>query len=182
MKVIFLIFSVLFFIYIVWPGPGKISDFSPLPNSVKSKLDGDNWQVPNVTAYFSDHYRKFVVDFYSKDYQRLTHLPFPPLRLNYPPEYSWIAIKKHTDTTYLEELIYPLKDSIFVNGFEPFYADGQSRFWGATKFEADGQHFYTKATLRFYPSHTLVRIPVYFGIILSIILLNKLGKKIIFEK
>lgn len=163
----------------IWPGPTKISDFPALPSSDKSKLAGDTIQIPNVAAYFSQNYREFVVPYYLKNYQSLSKLPFPAIRLNHPPEFSWLTIKKHTDSTYLEELVYPLRHSLFVNGFEPFSSDGQPRWWGATKFEVDGQSWYTKTTLRFYPSPVFVRILVWFGIIVSIFLLYKLGKKII---
>lgn len=181
MRKFFIILSLLLLVYMIWPGPSKISDFPPLPSSDKSKLEGDTIQIPNVAAYFSDNFRDFVVPFYSKAYFRKTLLPFPPLRLNYPPEFSWIAIKKHTDSTYLEELLYPLRDSLYVNGFEPFEPSGQPRWWGATKFEVLGNTWYTKTTLRFYPSPLIARLLVWFGITVSIFLIYKLGKKIIFN-
>lgn len=178
-KKIFLIFSGLLLIYMLWPGPSKISNFKALPVSDKSTLEGDTIQLPNVAAYFSDNYREFVVPFYVSNYQEKSSLPFPPIRINRPPEYSWIAIKKHTDSTYLEELIYPLRDSLYVNGFEPFYSDGSPKFWGSTKFEVNGHSWFTKTTLRFYPSNYFVRIIVWFGIIVSINFLYRLGRKIL---
>lgn len=180
---LFLIFSISLLIYMIWPEPGKISDFKALQDSEKSALAGDNiYQVPNVAAYFSENYREFVVPFYSKIYQSLNWLPFPPLRLNHPPEYSWAVIKKHTDSTYLEELIYPLKSSLFVNGFEPFYPDGSPKFWGSSTFDMNGHSWHTKTTLRFYPSGLIVRMLVWFGIIVSIKLLFKLRKKVFFSE
>ncbi len=180
MKYLFFFFSSLLLIYMLWPGPSRIDQFSPLPNSLKSKLEGDTIQIPNVSAYFSDNFREFVVPFYLKNYWNLTKLPFPPLRLNYAPEFSWIAIKKHTDSTYLEELVYPLRSSLYVNGLEPFYSDSRPKFWGATKFEVEGKSHLTKTTLRFYPSSLGVRFLVWAGIILSINLLYKMMRKIIF--
>ncbi len=167
----------------IWPGPGKISDFKPLPDSDKSKLAGDNIeQVPNVAAYFSNNYRESAVPFYIKNYWQKSLLPFPPLRLNHPPEYSWTVIKKHTDSTYLEELVYPLRDSFYVNGFEPFYSDSTPKFWGSSRFESEGHSWFTKVTVRFYPSPLKVRILVWLGIISSLFLLFKLGKEIVFPK
>ncbi len=178
-KKVFIIFSGLLLIYLIWPGPSKISDFKPLPSSDKSTLEGDTIQVPNVVGYFSNNYREFVVQFYLNVYQGLSHFPFPPLRLNRPPEYSWIAIKKHTDSTYLEELVYPLRDSLYVNGFEPFYEDSTPKFWGSVKLNEGKNLWYTKTTLRYYHSNEIVRILVWCGIISSIYLLSKLGKKIL---
>ena len=119
-KSLYIIFSLLLLIYMLWPGPSKIADFKGLPNSDKSKLAGDNIeQVPNVAGYFSNNFRSFIVPFYSNIYQSLSYFPFPPISLNHPPEYSWQVIKKHTDSTFIEELVYPLKGSLYVNGFEP---------------------------------------------------------------
>lgn len=179
MKKIFIIFSGLLLIYMIWPGPSNISDFQLLPSSDKSQLEGDTVQIPNVAGFFSDNFREFTVPFYSADYQKLTFLPFPPLRINHPPEYAWTAIKKHTDSTYLEELAYPLRDSLYVNGLEPFYPDAGPRFWGSEKFDAGGHSWYTKTTLRFYPSKLIIRILVWLGIITSIYWLAGLGRRII---
>lgn len=179
-KKVFILFSVLLLLYMLWPGPDKISDFKALPSSSKSSLAGDNiTQVPNVAGYFSDNFRDFVVPFYSEIYQTQAHFFFPPLRLNHPPEYSWTVIKKHTDSTYIEELVYPLRDALYVNGFEPFYPDGNPKFWGSTKFEEGGAHWYTKTTLRFYPSQLVTRFLVWLGIIFSTYFLFKLGKRIL---
>ncbi len=179
MKKIFLIFSFLLLIYMMWPGPSSINQFNALPDSEKSTLEGDTIQVPEVAAYFSNNFRNFAVPFYSDDYQNLVKLPFPPLKLNHPPEYSWTAIKRHTDSTYLEELIYPLRNSLYVNGFEPFYPEGEAKFWGATKFEVGENAWFTKTTLRFYPSPVWVRVVTWFGIILSTALLYRMGRIIL---
>lgn len=179
MKKIYILFSSVLLIYMLWPGPGRIDQFPALSASDKSTLEGDTIQIPNVSAYFSNNFRAYVVPFYSNAYRNLTNLPFPPLRLNHPPEFSWLTIKKHTDSTYLEELVYPLRDSLYVNGFEPFYEDGTPKFWGATKLEVDGNAWFTKTTLRFYPSTIAARIVTWFGIVLSTYFLFRLGKAII---
>ncbi len=165
----------------IMPGPSKISDFKALPKSDKSSLAGDNIaQVSNVAGYFSNNYRKFVADYYLKNYQDKTWLFFPPLRLNHPPEYSWKVIKVNTDSTYLEEFVYPLRDSIYINGFEPFYEDKTPKYWGASQFGENGNSWFTKTTLRFYPSNLAVRLLVWSGISFSILMLYRLGKRIIF--
>lgn len=179
MKILFIVFSITLLVYMLWPGQNSISQFPPLPSSEKSTLEGDTIQITNVSAYFSDNFREFVVPFYSTTYQKLTNLPFPPLKLNHPPEYSWIAIKRHTDSTYIEELIYPLRDSLYVNGFEPLNSEYMPKWWGASKFEVGGKQYFTKTTLRFYPSPVWVRIFVWFGIVLALLFVLKLGKKIL---
>ncbi|MBI2018963.1 hypothetical protein HYS96_04670 [Candidatus Daviesbacteria bacterium] len=177
MKYFFIIFSALLLIYMLWPGPTKISDLSPLPSSAKSTLSGDTVQIPNVSAYFSNNFRDFVVPFYTKNYQQ-NFLPFPPLRLNHPPEYSWTVIKKHTETTYLEELVYPLRDSLYVNGYEIFRPDGTPIFYSVPKLEEEGKEWQTKTTLRLYTSNIIVRIIVWAGILISMQKIFQLGKRI----
>jgi hypothetical protein len=178
-KILFSLFSLAFLIYLVLPGPRGISDFPSLPDSTKSTLEGDTIQIPNVAAYFSENYRDFVIPFYSNSYQKKTIMPFRPLRLNYPPEFAFTAIKDQTQSTYLEELVYPLRDSLFVNGMEPFDKDGNTRWVGAGKFRQDGQGFSTKVTLRYYPSAIPVRFIVWLGINLSFIFLWRFSRRII---
>lgn len=177
-KKIFIVFAVLFLVYLLWSGPSKISQFKPLPDSAKSTLSGDTVQIPNVSGYFSNNFRNFVIPFYLKNYQQNTNLPFPPLKLNHPPEYSWVVIKKQTETTYLEELIYPLRDSLYINGYETFRPDGTPIFWSAPKLEEAGKEWPTKVTLRLYTSNILVRIIVWAGILISMKKIFRLGMRI----
>lgn len=165
----------------IWPGPASIIQFSAVPGSAKSTLSGDTVEIPNVSGYFSDKFRDFVVPFYLQDYQRIVRFPFPPLRLNHPPEYSWVVIKKHTETTYLEELVYPFRDSLYVNGYELFRPDGSPIFYAAPRLEEAGRSWPTKVTLRLYTSSTLARIIVWAGILISMYGIFKLGKGIVKE-
>lgn len=179
MKIIFYIFSLVFLIYLLWPGPTSINDFPPLPGSVKSTLEGDTIQVPNVAGYFSNNYRKFATQLYKESYQQNSRLPFSPIKLNYPPEFAFTAIKDQTHSTYLEEYVYPLRGSLFINGLEPFYEDGQDRFPGAYWFDHGGNLWETKVTLRYYPVSFLVKIAVWLGVNISIIFIWKLARRIL---
>lgn len=181
MRILFIIFSILLLVYLLIPGPSSITDFPPLPNSAKSSLEGDTIQVPNVAGYFSDNNRDLATHFYRNEYQKRTWFPFLPLRLNHPPEYAYTAIKVETHSTYLEEFYYPLRDSLFVNGMEPLFPDGTPKYTGAIKFDNEGRISDTKVTLRYYPSSILTRIVVWLGICLSIILLWKVGRRIIYD-
>lgn len=179
MKKIFIIFSALLLLYMLWPQPASIEDFQALPNSEKSTLSGDTWQIPNISGFFSNNYRDFAVSFYSKTFQGSSHFFFPPIRINYPPEFAYTAVKQYTESTYLEELVYPLKDSLYVNGFEPFYQDGKPKFWGSTKFAPTGKPWYTKVTVRFYPSSIWIRFLIWLGIVVSIARIYQMTRKII---
>lgn len=181
-KFLFGLLSFVFLVYLLWPGPTHIEDFPPLTNAAKSTLSGDTVEVPNIVGFFSNNYRGFVLDFYSHAYQNLTKLPFPPIKLNYPPEQAFTYIKDQTHSTLLEERVYPLRNSLFINGLEPFYEDGSAKYWGATKFGEGGVLYETKTTLRFYPSPIWARIIIWLGITTTAIFLWILGRKIIFSK
>lgn len=163
----------------VLPGPTQIGNFTALPDSIKSTLEGDTIHVPNVAAYYSDNYRKFATSYYLDEYKNLSGFSFDPIKLNYPPEHAYVAIKDQTQSTYLEEYVYPLRDSIFVNGLEPINEDGTPRYWGGDKFLAGGRDNLTKVTIRFYPSSLAVRVMVWFGIVTSVFFIYKLSRKII---
>lgn len=179
-QTVFGVFSLTLLVYMFLPGPTSINQFPALPNSIKSTLEGDTIQVPNTAAYFSNNYRELSTNFYRNIYQENTFLPFSAIKLNYPPEFAYTAIKDQTHSTYLEEYIYPLRDSLFINGLEPFYPDGMKRYYGATKFDADdGKLYETKVNIRFYPSSFFAKIFTWLGICLSIYFLWRMGKKIL---
>lgn len=183
MKYLYWFFSATLLIYLFLPGPTSINDFPALPDSYKSTDAGDTWQIPNTVGYFSNNYRDFVIPFYMKEYSNMSWFPISPVRLNYPPEFAFTAIKVETASTYLEELVYPLKGSLFINGLEPFEQDRITpRYDGAHKFELPGGQRDTKVTMRFYPSPLYVRFIIWIGINISCITLWKLGKKVVYNK
>lgn len=178
-RVVFFILSFLLLVYLILPGPSSIDSFSGLPGSLKSIEPGDTVQVPQVAAYYSTLYRLDVMSFYLSQFKDLIAVPLPPLRLNFPPEYAYTAIKDQTRSTYLEEIVYPLRDSLFINGFEPFYQNGQPKYPGATDIVVDDVFFHSKATLRYYGSPVWIRIVVWVGINFSFVLLWKVSRKIL---
>lgn len=181
LKAIYFIFVSALFLYMIWPfSPRGISDFSPLPQSAKSTLSGDTTEVANVSAYFSNHYRKFVTDYYRFIYQSQTKLFLAPIRLNYPPEEAYQYIKDQTHSTYLEEYVYPLRDSLFINGLEPFDEISKNeRYSGATRFMENGQLWETKTTLRFYPSTLVIKFLVWIFIAVSLYICYSAVKRLI---
>jgi hypothetical protein len=179
-KVLYIIISAALLLYLLMPGPTSINDFPDLPNSIRSDLEGDTTQVPNIKAFFSNNYRDFTTNFYKDSFSKTTWLPFGPIRLNYPPEFAFTAIKDQTQSTYLEEFVYPLRDSIYVNGLEPFdNLTKKPRFNGATYlYEDPSKKLETKVTLRYYPSPIWARLVVWLGINVSLAALWIVGQKV----
>ena len=179
LNALLVLLAIIFLLYLLAPGPRLIGDFNPLPVSFKSTYPGDTWQVENISAYYSDNYRDTAITFYGKLYSEQTFLPIKPIRLNYPPEFAYVAIKVQTQSTYLEELVYPMRDSLFVNGLEPFEKSGEPRYEGAFPFIEGNVEYLTKVTLRYYTSPVWARLVLWAGVVVSIYLLSKMTRRIV---
>lgn len=179
---IILILFILGLIYVIAPEPTSMDGFPPLPDSLKSDEPGDTVQVPNIAAYFSDLDRAKITGFYRDSYRNLQLFGwlFPPLGLNHPPEFSKQVVRDELTGTFLEEYIYPLRGSIFVNGYEPYIENEMKKrthnFIG-DHLHIKGRYFVSKTTLRFYPADLFGRIIVYLGIWLSVFALLEVYKK-----
>lgn len=183
MKILLVVIFILGIIYLLWPGPKSIHDFPALPESKKSEEPGDTFQNPENSAYFSNHRRGFVTNFYQDNFEHIYFLglKLPSIRLNHPPEEAFQYIRDQQTSTYLEQFIYPLRESVFVNGYEPFDESGRPFHIGITNIVVSDQFFDSKTTLRFYYSNPLFRVLIYFGIWASAVALFILFKKVLRE-
>lgn len=187
--------SILFFlglIYIILPGPSKIEDFPPLNPSLKSTLEGDTIQNPNIAAYFADFRRDFITKYYKNAYEKLQLLGIllPAMTINHPPELAYTYVRDQQFCTFLEEYYYPLRESFFVCGYEPLIhnkllkrnAGELGNHIIVRDQNNNGEIFYdSKTTIRYYPTNFLARIIVYVGIWITAIYLYKLFKKALKE-
>ncbi len=110
-KIVFLIIQILVVIYALLPLPA----IPNLPDSVVSTEPGDTVQLKNVKAFFTNSDRKTVMHFFDQSLR--SSLPFS-IRLNHPPEYAKQIFKDTMQTYYLEEIVFPFKGSVFINGYE----------------------------------------------------------------
>lgn len=171
--------------YILLPGPSSIDDFPPLPNSVKSKLEGDTIQNPNIAAYFSDYQREDITRYYRDHFEKklLFGLPFPIVSINRRPEESYQYVRDQQESTFLEEYVNPLRESIYINGYEPKVENDmfnkKDRSFEGDRIAYEGRLFNSKATLRFYPSSIWWRIFIYLGIWLAGLSLYRLTIKVL---
>lgn len=170
-KTIFFLVVIIFLGYLLLP---NYNFPVPPPNSPQSTEPGDT-ETPLRRAYFTDYTREEVMDWYKTQLDKSTFLniPLPTYRLNYPPEDAKTIIRDQTRTTFLEEIVHPFRESVYVNGFEPS-PTGQDRII------INGRHFRQKIIIKYVPSSPLVRILVFSGIILfSITLFNAYNKTLI---
>lgn len=185
-KVILTIIFIVGLIYLILPGQKKIEDFPKLPDSLKSNEPGDTYQNPNIAAFYSffdrEQIRKFYIDFY--DQLNFFGIKIPSVHLNHPPEEAYFYIRDQQISTFLEEYNYPLRDSIFVNGYEPKIENQirkKSQNFFADTIHQNGVFYNSKTTLRFYPTDIFSRIIIYIGIWTSLFLLFKVFNKAVKE-
>ncbi len=188
MRKVLIIFFFLGLVYILAPGPSSIDDFPPIPGSLKSDEPGDTVQVPNVAAYFSDYDRSQITKFYKESYRNsyFFGLVIPPVSLNYPPIAAYQYVRDLLQlSTFLEEYSYPLKGSLFVNGYEQIVmrkVKGLPPKEGPDQMQIKGQFFDSKTTIRYYPVDLFNSLVVYLGIWMLALSLYFLAQRIFREK
>lgn len=149
-KLVYLLFSALFIFYLALPNPGFPE---PLPDALQSGEPADT-EDPLRRSYFTDYDREGVLDYYQEQFARSSFwaLPLPTYRLNYPPEESQTIIRDQARSTYLEEIVHPFRESLFVNGFGARTAKDaifiEDKLWKQ------------KITVKYIPSSVFVRVGV----------------------
>lgn len=161
-KIFFLVVLILGTIYLIIPAP---ADPPALPNSIRSQEPGDTVQIPGVSAYYTDIPRKEVVDFYFRYFSQSSFKGIPLLtyKLNHPPERIKEVLRDTQMSTFVEEIIHPFRESLFVSGYE----------WANDPFTPPkhraqfklliGDHVYDfKITLFYQQSKTWQRLVVFY--------------------
>jgi len=160
-KIGYILLSILFLVYLSIPT-------LPFPNQIPDSLQSNepaDMETPLRRGYYTDSDRKEILDFYQKQFEIGIFKNIPlTYRLNYPPEDAQTLIRDQTKSSYLEEVVHPLRESVFVNGFVP----KQDK----DKIIVNGKKWYQKIILRQVPSNTVLRLLV--GV-LAIILLPVLA-------
>lgn len=116
-KILFAVFSLVFIFYLLLPAP---SFPEPPPDTLQSNEPAD-LEDPLRRGYFTDLSRQEVLEHYQKEFNKspFGNLGLPTYRLNYPPEEAQTKIRDQTRSTFLEEIVHPFRESLFINGFEP---------------------------------------------------------------
>jgi len=160
-------FALFFLAYFLIPSPAVPP---PLPESIKSTEPGDTVEIPGLFAYYTNLSRDEVISFYQGHYTRSRFLGLPlfAYRLNHPPEYVWVAIRDTIHSSYLEEIVLPLRESYYINGYEPmedpFKKEGERPGKG---FEIEGKEYKAKVTVLPVRSNLVSRFFVFAGIVFA---------------
>lgn len=159
-KTLFAFFSLLLLAYVLLPN----SDFpEPLPGALRSDEPADV-ETPLRRGYFTDFSREEVIAHYRNQVSRskFLSLPLPTLRLNYPPEEAQTLIRDQARATFLEELAQPLRESFFINGFEPKEAKDA--------IVVNDKKWRQKVIVKHVPSNNIVRLLVLVPALMLIVL------------
>ena len=116
LNILFVLLTIVFVIYLLIP----LSTLPPdLPNSVKS-LEPADLEDPYRVGFYTDMTRDEVINYYRGKFALSSlGISMPFVRLNYPPEEAQDKIRDQTHSTFLEEIVHPFRDSLYINGYEP---------------------------------------------------------------
>ncbi|MBI2008291.1 hypothetical protein HYS82_01410 [Candidatus Amesbacteria bacterium] len=142
MKLFALLLCAFATLYLVWPTPG----FPLIPSGSFISTEPADTESSYRRAFYTNLSRAEIVNYYKDQW----HWPF--IRLNHPPEFSFGFIRDQTRSSWLEELVHPWKDSLYINGFYPITPQEQ--------FNYNGQHYIGKITLHYFPSFPVTRLTV----------------------
>lgn len=110
-KILIAFVYILGIVYLLVPTP-PIPD---LDTGVRSDEPGDTWQHPEQKAFYNNLDRQTVLNGLEKKFSN----GLISFRLNYPPEEVTNLVRDQLRSYYLEEIVHPLRESLYVNGWEP---------------------------------------------------------------
>ena len=147
-KIFFIVFLVSLILYILLP---NFSFPEPPSDALQSNEPADT-ETPLRRAYFTNYTREEVMTHYKNQFtkSKILGVLLPTYRLNYPPEEAKEIIRDQTRSTFLEEIVHPFRESVFVNGFEP--KDPKDTIFIRER------SWRQKIIVRFVPSSTLFRL------------------------
>lgn len=155
----YIIFSLTILFYVSLP---NYAFPESLPGAKQSNEPADT-EDPLRRAYFTDYTRAEVLEWYKSqfDYSNTSDLlkfkiKLPTYLLNYPPEESQSIIRDQTRSTFLQEIVHPFRETVFINGFEPKEDDDKNRI------VIDGVHYRQKIIVKYVPSSFILRFFVSF--------------------
>ena len=151
-KYLYLLLSILFLIYLALPNQ-NFPEYSG--KSLQSKEPAD--VESNLRrGYYNNETRQEVISYYRNRFDELEifgiKIKYFSLRLNYPPEESQTIIRDQTRSTYLEEIVHPFRESLFINGFEPKRDND--------KIVVDGMNFDQKIIIKLVYSSIISRLVI----------------------
>jgi hypothetical protein len=148
LKIFFVIFFVLLSVYVFPASP----DFPKPPDGSVQSFEPADVESPLRRGYYTNLNRQEVISHYEKEFNN--GFLYSP-RLNYPPEEAPALIRDQTKSTFLEEITHPLRESIYINGFEP-KEEQYAQYYESIRYKQ-------KIIVRYVPSNNWVRLAIVAG-------------------
>lgn len=111
-RILFVAFGIALLVYLALPAPSfptTLWDFKP------SEEPADK-ESPLRRGYYTNLTRDQLMGHYAREFKW-------GIRLNYPPEDAQTLIRDQTKSNFLEEIVHPMRESIYVNGYKPVGGD-----------------------------------------------------------
>jgi hypothetical protein len=138
-RILFLIFGVAFLVYLALPAP----TFPDTLWDFKQSTEPADQETPLRRGYFTNVTREQLMSHYAKEFGW-------GLRLNYPPEHARVLIRDQTKTSFLEEIVHPMRESLYVNGYNP-RSDQEILMKDDVRYDG-------KVIIKFVPSNVFLRL------------------------
>jgi len=138
-KIVFTLFGIALLVYLAWPAP----TFPKTLWDFESSAEPADKESPLRRGYYTNITREQLMNHYSQQFGWGE-------RLNYPPEDAQTLIRDQTHATFLEEIVHPMRESLFVAGNELGPKEGA--------FVAGGKEFKHKVIVKYVTSNVFVRI------------------------
>jgi hypothetical protein len=138
-KIVFALFGVALLVYLAWPAPL----FPKTLWDYISSTEPADKETPLRRGYYTNLTREQLMSHYTKEFGWGE-------RLNYPPEEAQTLIRDQTRATFLEEIVHPMRESIFIAGNELGPDSGT--------FKAGGKEFKQKVIVKYVGSNIFIRV------------------------
>ena len=140
-KISFAVFGILFIYYLSRPEP----TFPKTLWDFESSTEPADRESVMRRGYYTNLTREQLMSHYSQEF-------IWGERLNYPPEEAQTIIRDQTKATFLEEIVHPMRESLFIAGNVHKPDEGL--------FEVNGAKFKQKVIVKYVDSPLLVRLAI----------------------
>lgn len=152
-KIFTFLISIFLLIYILPPSP----EFPKPPSDFVQSFEPADTETLFRRGYYTNLSRAEVINHYEREFNKGFNVYTP--RLNYPPEDAPLLIRDQTKSTFLEEITHPLRESLYINGFEP-KTEEYAQYYKGIRYNQ-------KIIIRYVPSPVWIRILVLVLIVVS---------------
>lgn len=107
-SLLFFIFAIALLVYLALPAP----KFPTMLWDFRVSEEPADKESPLRRGYYTNLTREQLIPHYREEFGW-------GLMVNHPPEEAQVLIRDQTLSSFLEEIVHPMRESLFVNGFEP---------------------------------------------------------------